>query len=149
VIAGDNATSEQIAMIRTQLGLDKPILTQFAIWSGKLLTGKFRRVLLLQEDGRRVDRRTLEPTVSLAITTMFLAVLVAVPLGVLAAYKHGTWIDRIVMGFSVLGFSVPVFVIGYAQIYIFAITLNWLPIQGYQPISAGFGASCSGSSCRL
>jgi peptide/nickel transport system permease protein len=138
VIAGDNATSAQIAMIRTQLGLDKPILTQFAIWSGNLLTGNFGESFFFKKTVAELIVGRLEPTVSLAITTMVLAVLVAVPLGVLAAYKHGTWIDRIVMGFSVLGFSVPVFVIGYALIYIFAITLNWLPIQGYQPLSGGF-----------
>ena len=57
------------------------------------------------------------------------------PLGVLAAHWHGTWIDRVVMGFSVLGFSVPVFVVGYLLIYVFAIWLNWLPVQGYQRIS--------------
>ncbi len=79
---------------------------------------------------------------------MLIAICVAIPLGVLAAYKHGSWIDRIVMGFSVLGFSVPVFVIGYALIYVFAITLGWFPVQGYQPLSGGFGASCSGWCCR-
>ena len=60
------------------------------------------------------------------------------PLGVLAAYRQGTWIDRVVMGFSVLGFSVPVFVIGYVLIYVFAIELGWLPVQGYQPLREGF-----------
>ena len=65
------------------------------------------------------------------------------PLGVLAAYKQGTWIDRIVMGFSVLGFSVPVFVIGYALIYLFAIKLSWLPVQGYQPHRATASAASS------
>lgn len=70
---------------------------------------------------------------------MLIAICVAIPLGVLAAYKHGSWIDRLVMGFSVLGFSVPVFVIGYALIYVFAITLGWFPVQGYQPLSGGFG----------
>ncbi len=100
VIAGDNATSEQIARIRTQLGLDKPILTQFAIWSGNLLTGDFGESFFFKKTVAELIVGRLEPTVSLAITTMVLAVLVAVPLGVLAAYKHGTWIDRIVMGFS-------------------------------------------------
>ena len=79
----------------------------------------------------------LEPTLSLALCTIVIAVVVAVPLGVIAAYRRGSWLDRIVMGFSVLGFSVPVFVIGYALIYVFAIELNWLPVQGYQRISRG------------
>ncbi len=81
----------------------------------------------------------LEPTLALSIATIVLAVVIAVPLGVLAAYKRGTIIDKIVMGFSVLGFSVPVFVIGYSLIYLFAIQLNWLPVQGYQRIGDGFG----------
>ena len=81
----------------------------------------------------------LEPTVSLTFFTIVLAVLIAIPLGVLAAYRHGGWLNRIVMGFSVLGFSVPVFVIGYLLIYVFAIELNWLPVQGYQRISLGVG----------
>ena len=138
VIAGDNATSEQIALIRSRLGLDQPILTQFALWAGHLLRGDFGESFFFKKTVADLIVGRLEPTVSLAIATMLIAVLVAVPLGVLAAYKHGTWIDRIVMGFSVLGFSVPVFVIGYGLIYVFAITLNWLPIQGYQSLSGGF-----------
>jgi peptide/nickel transport system permease protein len=81
----------------------------------------------------------IEPTLSLALLTIGLAVLIAVPLGVLAAYRQGSWLDRLVMGFSVLGFSVPVFVIGYVLIYIFAIELNWFPVQGYQRIGEGVG----------
>jgi len=80
----------------------------------------------------------IEPTLMLSLTTIVLSVLVAVPLGVVAAYAQGTWVDRVVMGFSVLGFSVPVFVIGYVLIYVFAIELNWLPVQGYQPLREGF-----------
>jgi len=79
----------------------------------------------------------IEPTLMLALTTMALSIAIAVPLGVIAAYRQGTWVDRVVMGFSVLGFSVPVFVIGYALIYVFAIELNWLPVQGYQPLREG------------
>ena len=85
---------------------------------------------------------------------MVLSIAIAVPLGVIAAYRQGTWIDRVVMGFSVLGFSVPVFVIGYALIYVFAIELNWLPVQGYQPLREGLwrlpacGSSCRASRCR-
>ena len=73
----------------------------------------------------------------LSLTTILLSIAIAVPLGVLAAYKQGTWVDRAVMGFSVLGFSVPVFVIGYVLIYVFAIELNWLPVQGYTPLADG------------
>ena len=81
----------------------------------------------------------VEPSISIALSTMILSIVVAVPLGVIAAWKHGTWIDRFVMGLSVLGFSVPVFVIGYVLIQLFAIDLRWLPVQGFQSISKGFG----------
>src|SRR5437879_6644981 len=70
---------------------------------------------------------------------MRLTVPLAVPLGTMAAYWQGTWIDRLVMGVAVLGFSVPVFVIGYALIYLFAIELAWLPVQGYQRLADGVG----------
>jgi peptide/nickel transport system permease protein len=139
IIAGDNANSEQVAEIRRRLGLDQPILTQFVIWTGKLLQGDLGESFFFKKQVAELIADRLEPTLSLALFTIVLAVLVAVPLGVLAAYRQGSWLDRIVMGFSVLGFSVPVFVIGYLLIYVFAIELNWLPVQGYQHLSQGVG----------
>jgi peptide/nickel transport system permease protein len=139
IIGGDNANAEQVALIRSRLGLDQPILSQFLIWLGNILRGDFRESFFFKKTVAELILGRLEPTLALSLCTITIAVVVAVPLGVLAAYKQGTWIDSIVMGFSVLGFSVPVFVIGYLLIYIFAIKLNWLPVQGYQPISAGFG----------
>jgi peptide/nickel transport system permease protein len=137
IIAGDNANSEQVALIRTRLGLDEPIFIQFFMWLGNILRGDFGESFFFKKTVAELILGRLEPTISLAICTIVIAVSVAVPLGVLAAYKQGTWIDRIVMGFSVMGFSIPVFVIGYALIYVFAIKLGWLPVQGYQPLSAG------------
>jgi peptide/nickel transport system permease protein len=139
IIAGDYATSEQVAEIRKRLGLDQPILTQFVVWSSKTLQGDFGESFFFKKQVAELILDRLEPTLSLAIVTIVLAVLIAVPLGVLAAYRHGGWLDRIVMGFSVLGFSVPVFVIAYLLIYVFAVELNWLPVQGYQRIGLGFG----------
>jgi peptide/nickel transport system permease protein len=81
----------------------------------------------------------IEPTLSLMVVTLLLAVSVAVPMGVLAAANQATVIDRAVMGFAVLGFSVPVFVVGYVLAYVFALELDWLPVQGYTPFSRGFG----------
>jgi peptide/nickel transport system permease protein len=139
IIAGDNANSEQVAEIRKRLGLDQPIHRQFVIWANKTLHGDFGESFFFKKQVAELIADRLEPTLSLAVMTITLAVLIAVPLGVLAAYRHGGWLDRIVMGFSVLGFSVPVFVIGYALIYVFAIELAWLPVQGYQRISLGVG----------
>jgi peptide/nickel transport system permease protein len=139
IIAGDNANSEQVAEIRKRLGLDLPIGRQFVIWADKTLHGDFGESFFFKKQVAELIADRLEPTLSLALLTIVLAVLIAVPLGVLAAYRHGSWLDRIVMGFSVLGFSVPVFVIGYLLIYLFAIDLNWLPVQGYQRIGLGVG----------
>jgi peptide/nickel transport system permease protein len=139
VIAGDNANAEQIALIRTRLGLDQPILVQFFIWFGQILHGDFGESFFFKKTVAELIASRLEPTLALSLSTIVIAVVVAVPLGVLAAYKQGTLVDKIVMGFSVLGFSVPVFVIGYSLIYLFAIELNWFPVQGYQRIAEGFG----------
>jgi peptide/nickel transport system permease protein len=139
VIGGDNANAEQIAAIRTRLGLDQPILTQFFIWFSQILRGDFGESFFFKKTVAELIASRLEPTLALSLSTIVIAVTLAVPLGVLAAYKQGTWIDKIVMGFSVLGFSVPVFVIGYSLIYLFAIELNWFPVQGYQRIADGFG----------
>jgi peptide/nickel transport system permease protein len=139
IIAGDNATSEQVAEIRKRLGLDQPILTQFVIWGSRTLQGDFGESFFFRKKVAELIVDRLEPTLSLALVTIVLAVLIAVPLGVVAAWRHGGWLDSIVMGFSVLGFSVPVFVIAYLLIYVFAVELNWLPVQGYQRISLGIG----------
>jgi peptide/nickel transport system permease protein len=139
ILAGDNATPEQLERIRQTLGLNEPIYVQFVSWVNQLLHGDLgvsliSRVPVLQMIGQRV-----EPSLSVAIATIILSILVAVPLGVIAAWKHGTWIDRFVMGLSVIGFSVPVFVIGYVLIEVFAINLRWVPVQGFRSITAGFG----------
>jgi peptide/nickel transport system permease protein len=139
IIAGDNANAEQVAAIRSKLGLDQPIYTQFFIWIGKILQGDFGESFFFKKTVASLIADRIEPTLSLSFFTIVLAILIAVPLGVLAAKLQGSWIDRIVMGFSVLGFSVPAFVIGYALIYVFAIELNWLPVQGYQRFAQGVG----------
>jgi peptide/nickel transport system permease protein len=139
IIAGDNATSEQVAQIRTRLGLDRPIPQQFVIWLGQILRGDLGESFFFKKKVSELLLDRVEPTLALAACTMLLTVLLAVPLGTMAAYWQGTWIDRLVMGVAVLGFSVPVFVIGYALIYVFAISLAWLPVQGYQRLADGFG----------
>jgi peptide/nickel transport system permease protein len=138
IIAGDNANAQQVAAIREKLGLDRPLLAQFAIWSGKLLQGDLGESFFFKKTVAELIAQRLEPTLALATVTLLLSIAVAVPLGVLAAWKHETWIDRAVMALSVVGFSVPVFVIGYVLIYLFAIELGVLPVQGYRPIAQGF-----------
>jgi len=137
VIAGDIATVADIERIRHQLGLDQPLLPRFWSWASAVLHGDlgisiFTNLPVTQLIGQRV-----EPTLSLALCTLIVAVLVAVPMGVIAAWKAGKLIDRLVMLFSVAGFSIPVFVLAYLLIYLFAIELDWLPVQGYTPLHEG------------
>jgi peptide/nickel transport system permease protein len=126
------------------LGLSEPLWTQFWIWFSGVLQGDLGYSFYLGKPVLELIGQRIEPTLSLAAGTMFLAVLVAVPLGTLAAWRMGGWLDRILSGFAVAGFSVPVFVIGYVLIYIFAIELKWFPVQGYKrlmgPSSQGVGA---------
>ena len=139
ILAGDNATPEQLDRIRTSLGLNEPLYTQFLTWIGKLLHGDFGVSLISNVPVITMIGNRIEPTIAIALATIIFTVIVAVPLGVIAAWKHGTWIDRFVMALSVIGFSVPVFVIGYVLIQVFAIDLRWLPVQGYRSFTRGLG----------
>jgi peptide/nickel transport system permease protein len=139
ILAGDNATPEQLERIRTTLGLNQPLYTQFFAWIGSLLHGDLGTSLSSNQPVLKLIGQRIEPSIAVAISTIILSVVIAVPLGVIAAWKRGTLIDRFVMGLSVVGFSVPVFVIGYVLIQIFAIDLRWLPVQGYRSIASGFG----------
>ena len=137
VIAGDDASPVDIEAIRRKLGLDRPVWEQFGIYVGNLLRGDLGTSIFSNLPVLTLVKQRLEPSLVLAVSTLVLAIALAVPMGVLAAWKARTWIDRVVMGFSVLGFAVPVFLIGYLLIYIFAIELRWLPVQGYRPLSQG------------
>ena len=139
IIAGDNATPEQIAGIRKQLGLDDALPVQFYRWLVAVLHGDLGISIFSNEPVAKLISQRIEPTLSLALTTLIVAVTLAVSFGVVAAWKVGSWIDRSLMVVSVLGFSVPVFVVGYMLIYVFSISLRWLPVQGYSPIDQGFG----------
>lgn len=139
ILAGDTATPEQLEKIRESLGLNEPLFRQFFNWIFQLLQGDFGTSILSGKPVIELIADRMEPTISLALTTIFLSVLIAVPLGVLAAWKQGTLIDRFVMLISVLGFSVPVFVIGYLMISLFSMELNWFPVQGFRPIGDGLG----------
>lgn len=139
IIAGDMATPDQLERIRASLGLNQPIHVQFITWVGQLLSGNLGTSLISQTPVTTLIYQRLEPTLSLALVAITLSILIAVPMGVMAAWRHGGWIDNLVMTASVLGFSVPVFVIGYILIQIFAINLGILPVQGFRSIFAGVG----------
>jgi peptide/nickel transport system permease protein len=138
VIAGEQASPADVARIRESLGLDRPFLVRFGEWVWQLLHGDLGTSIFTNLPVTTMMVQRFEPTLSLMAITLVLSVSVAVPLGVLAAWKAGSLIDRAVMAFAVLGFSVPVFVIGYLLAYVFALELDWLPVQGYTPLSEGF-----------
>ncbi|WP_311969820.1 ABC transporter permease [Pseudomonas baltica] len=137
IIAGDMASPEQLAAIRQNLGLDQPLYRQFFVWIWQLLHGDFSTSLMAHTAVLNMIGQRLEPTLSLALVSILFTILISVPLGVLAAWKHGSWIDNLVMSTSVLGFSIPVFVIGYGLITVFALDLKWLPVQGFRSLGDG------------
>lgn len=138
VIAGDQATPADVERIRQSLGLDRPYLVRFGAWVWDILRGNLGVSIFTNLPVSTMIAQRIEPTLSLTLVTLVLSITVAVPMGVVAAWKQGTLIDRAVMAFAVLGFSVPVFVVGYVLAYIFALELDWLPVQGYTPFSSGF-----------
>jgi peptide/nickel transport system permease protein len=137
ILAGDAATSDDIRRIREKLGLDAPFLVRFGSWVWGLLHGDLGVSIFTNLPVTHLIAQRIEPTLSLTFCTLVIAVLLAVPLGVVAAARAGTWVDRAVMAFSVAGFSVPVFVLAYILILVFSIQLEWLPVQGYRPIREG------------
>ena len=138
VIAGDQATPADVERIRASLGLDRPYLVRFGAWVWDILRGDLGVSIFTNLPVSTMIQQRIEPTLSLMLVTLILAVSIAVPMGVVAAWRQGTLIDRAVMAFAVLGFSVPVFVVGYLLAYVFALELDWLPVQGYTPFARGF-----------
>ena len=138
IIAGDQATPADVERIRASLGLDRPFLIRFGEWLWQIIHGNLGTSIFTNLPVSHMIAQRIEPTMSLTLITLVLSVTIAVPIGVLAAWKAGTLIDRAIMGFAVFGFSVPVFVIGYLLAYVFALELDWLPVQGYTAFKVGF-----------
>ena len=137
ILAGDAATGDDIRRIREKLGLEEPFLVRFGGWVWGLLHGDLGVSIFTNLPVTHLIGQRIGPTLSLTLCTLVVAVAIAVPLGVVAAARAGTAIDRMVMAFSVAGFSVPVFVLAYILILVFSIELDWLPVQGYRPMSEG------------
>ena len=137
--AGPSATKEAIDQVRVSLGLDKSLPVQFALYLKDLARGDLGNSLSTGQSVLTEIRQRLPASLELTLCGLLFAVVVAVPLGVLAAWKQGGWLDRALMGFSVMGFSIPVFVLGYLLIWLVSLKLGWLPVQGYERISGGFG----------
>src|SRR6266699_236770 len=138
IIAGDTATLDDIARIRQKLGLDEPLYVQFVTWVWGLLHGDLGSSSFTNLPVSKLIGQRVEPTITLTVSPLIVAVLVAIPMGVVAAWKAGSWIDRVVMVFAVLGFSVAIFVLAYMLIFVCAIWAELLPVQGYVSITSGF-----------
>ncbi len=138
VIAGDQASPADVERIRQSLGLDRPFLVQFGGWLWRILHFDLGTSIFTNLPVTSMIAQRIEPTLSLMVLSLILTIFVAVPLGVIAAWKAGSWIDRSIVAFTVAAFSLPVFVVGYVLAYVFALELDWLPVQGYTPFSEGF-----------
>lgn len=139
LIAGEMASADQIEAIRIEMGLDQPYLLRFVEWMLRILQGDFGVSIFSNKPVIDMILQRLEPTFSLMATTLVFAALLGIPLGTYAAWRAGSWVDRMVMAAAVIGFSIPSFVLGYGLAYIFAVKLHWLPVQGYSPLARGFG----------
>jgi len=139
IIAGDYATAEDVARIRSKLGLDRPFLTQVEIWLSNVVHGDLGTSIFSGLPVATLIKQRAEATVALTVLAMLISIGVGVPLGVLAAWRKGSWIDRLVMVLAVSGFSMPVFWLGFVLVYAFAISVPWLPVQGFQPLAGGVG----------
>jgi peptide/nickel transport system permease protein len=139
IMAGDAANAEQIERIRAGLGLDRPIVVQFSLWLAKVVRGDLGESFYFRIKVAELIGQRLEPTLALATLTILIAIVASVPLGVVAAWRFGGWFDRVLMGFSVMGFSVPVFVLAYLLIWLVSLQLGWLPVQGYRRLADGLG----------
>ena len=137
VIAGDQASPADVERIRQSLGLDQPFLVQFGGWCWRILHLDLGTSIFTNLPVTSMIAQRIAPTLSLMMLTLLLTLVIAVPLGVVAAWKAGSFFDRAIMAFAVSAFSLPVFVLGYVLAYIFALELDWLPVQGYTPLSEG------------
>jgi peptide/nickel transport system permease protein len=137
IIAGDTASPSDIARIHQALGLDQPLYIQFGRWVWRLMHGDLGISIFTDLPVSQLILQRVEPTAVLTVSTLVLSVLAAIPLGVLAAWMAGSWLDRLVMVFAVIGFSVPVFVLAYVLIYVFAIWTDLLPVQGFVDLDRG------------
>ena len=137
IIAGDQASPADVERIRISLGLDRPFLVRFGDWLWHVVHGDLGTSIFTNLPVTHMIAQRIQPTVSLLVITLVISLVFAIPLGVVAAWKQGSWIDRFAMVISTLGFSVPVFVVGYVLAYVFALQLDWVPVQGYTPIQEG------------
>lgn len=139
VILGPEANPEDVAKLREELGLNRPILEQYIDWIGDIIQGDFGTSLFMKQPVLTAFVEHLGPTLSLAVLAETFAILIAIPLGILSAKYRGTFFDQIFMGVSLVGISVPSFLLGLFLILLFGVEFRIFPVAGYKPLSEGFG----------
>jgi peptide/nickel transport system permease protein len=139
IIAGKDAPQWQIEAIRHELGLDRPLYAQLGLYLKNLIRGDLGKSINSKIPVIHLIKQRLVPTISLAVMVELLTLPIAIPLGVIAAWKANTWIDRLIMVFASLGFSIPVFFLGFILIWVFALRIDWFPAAGYVPPTEDVG----------
>lgn len=129
-LAGENATPEEIEVVRHQYGLDRPIIIQYVNWARRALRGDFGVSPYFNQPVEKIIGGRLGITMTLGGCALAFAICLAVPMGVLASIRPNTWIDRVALTISVLGQAMPSFFFGLILIIIFGVMLRWLPISG-------------------
>ena len=137
LMAGEEATPEDVEKMRKALGFDRPFYVQFGVWVGNLLRGDLGTSIFSKHSIASLMAPRLQPTLSLGLIAIVLSGLIGVPMGILAATYAGRFTDRACMIFAVLGFSVPVFWLGFIFIWVFAVEIRLFPAVGFVPISEG------------
>lgn len=138
IMAGDYAGPDDVKLIRAELGLDKPVTTQFVEWASRTLRGDFGKSIYSGRTVAELVSQRLEPTISLTVVGGTLAVLLGIPMGVFAAWRAGSRWDRGIQIFAALGISVPGFWLGFIFILLFAVYLRWFPVIGYVSVTEDF-----------
>jgi peptide/nickel transport system permease protein len=134
VILGDRATVDQVEQLREEMGLNEPLLVQFAEWFGNALRLDFGESFFLGMPVTEALRERAQPTILLTTYALLIEILIGVPCGVIAAIKRNSILDRALMIMSIAGAAIPTFFLGIMLILIFAVRLQWLPSGGYVPI---------------
>ena len=137
VMLGPEATEQQKAELRAHLGLDQPAPVQLLRWYGRLLQGDLGSSIFLHQKVTLAFLERLEPTLMLTLLALLFSVMIGLPSGILAAKLHGSWFDMATMLTAITGVSMPTFWMGLNLMFIFAVTLGWLPVAGYQPLARG------------
>jgi peptide/nickel transport system permease protein len=139
IMLGMQTSPAAVAAMRAEFNLDEPLPVQYGLWIGKVVTGDLGRSMRLNDRVTSLIGERLPVSLQLAAAGMIFALLVSVPLGVIAALRRNSWIDYLCTGYTVLGFAVPNFGLALILIYVFSIKLDWLPITGIGSSEAAAG----------